>query len=34
MKNTNALDAITFMDENQKEDAKLHLGSSLDRERE
>lgn len=33
MKNTNALDAITLMDENQKEDAKLHLGSALDRER-
>lgn len=33
MKNTNALDAITLMDENQKEDAKLHPGSALDIER-
>lgn len=30
MKNTNALDAISLMDENQKEDAKLHPDSALD----
>lgn len=33
MKNTNALDAITLMDENQKGDTELHPGSALDRER-
>lgn len=32
MKNANALDAITLMDENQKGDTNLHPGSALDRE--